>query len=476
MLTIALQLRLSPNTDGLPEKKMHTTDGLGTLGTGGWVLAERRALVETGLVWRVWIRGLGIAWLGVALLGLGLEARGQEGSVPGGTVKPEDSPRASVDRKPPRPEETPAERASRIKELREAYARPPEEWPPPEVDSSVRWEELGLLPEVEHPADNPFSEAKASLGKSLFFDPRLSGSGQIACASCHDPDLAWADGRTGSFGHDRLLLRRNAPTVFNVAFQEAFFWDGRAASLEEQATMVIENPDEMHSSDEVIKRRLAEVPEYRQAFAEAFGSEEVTLERTAKALASFQRTLVGGRSQFDAFLKGDSQALSDEALAGLDLFRTRAKCMNCHHGPNLTDGLFHDLGLSYYGRKYEDLGRFLVTGEPEDVGRFRTPGLRNVAATAPYMHNGFFDLDGVLRMYNAGMATLRPRPDQVDDPLFPTKDPLLEPLDLNPRDLADLRAFLESLSEPRTRVRPPELPGLHASTQEPSAAVPSLSD
>lgn len=222
--------------------------------------------------------------------------------------------------------------------------------------------------------------------------------------------------------------------------------------------MVIENPDEMHSGEDAIGR-LSAIPEYREAFTAAFGSEDITMQRAARALATYQRTLVGGRSRFDAFLRGDPDAISDDAIAGLDLFRNRAGCMNCHHGPNLADGALHDLGLSYYGRKYEDLGRYEVTKEPADVGRFRTPSLRNIAATAPYMHNGLFDLEGVLRMYNAGMATLRRKPEQANDPLFPTKDPLLKPLKLSERELADLLAFLQTLSEPRLRVRAPSLPG-----------------
>lgn len=374
----------------------------------------------------------------------------------------------TIERPPPRPMEEPEARQDRIAMLREIYAGPPSGWPSPDVDEGVDWVELSLLPEPEHPADNPFSKEKAELGKMLFFDPRLSGSGQIACASCHDPDLAWADGRTTAFGHDREPLRRNAPTVQNSAFMPSLFWDGRSDSLEDQAEAVLLNPQEMHSEEGVLGR-LAEIPEYRAAFAEAFETvedEPITVERTARALATFERTLVGGRSRFDAFLKGDRDALSDEAISGLDFFRREARCLNCHHGPTFSDGQFHDLGLSYYGRSLEDLGRFRVTDEPEDVGRFRTPSLRNIAATGPYMHNGLFELDGVLRMYDAGMATLRPKPDQEDDPLFPTKSPLLKPLGLNAQDRDDLRAFLESLTEPRTRVRAPDLPGLHGAGGE----------
>ncbi|RUL83908.1 cytochrome-c peroxidase [Tautonia sociabilis] len=365
---------------------------------------------------------------------------------------------ARVGRPAPRPAEAPEDRAARIARLREVYAGPPSGWPTPEVDEGVDWVELGLLPTPADPPDNPTTAEKVELGRLLFFDPRLSGSGQIACASCHDPDLGWADGRTTSFGHDREPLRRNAPSVLFAAFQPALFWDGRAGSLEAQAAAVLRNPKEMHADEEIVAR-LAAVPEYREAFAEVFGPGGVTIDRASRAIAAFERTLVGGRSRFDAFLKGDRAALSDAAISGLDLFRTRARCLNCHHGPALSDGQFHDLGLSYYGRSLEDLGRFAVTGEPADVGRFRTPSLRNVTATAPYMHNGLFELDGVLRMYDAGMATIRPKEDQRDDPLFPTKSPLLKPLGLNAQDRSDLRAFLESLAEPRLRVRPPRLPG-----------------
>ncbi|MGA0061064.1 MAG: cytochrome-c peroxidase, partial [Planctomycetota bacterium] len=167
-----------------------------------------------------------------------------------------------------------------------------------------------------------------------------------------------------------------------------------------------------------------------------------------------------GSAAFDRFLAGEAEARDDAAVRGLHLFRTKARCANCHHGPLLTDFGFHDLGLSYYGRKFEDLGRYRVTGDPADVGRFKTPSLRNVARTAPYMHNGLFALDGVLNMYSAGMATLRRKPEQADDPLFPTKSPLLKELDLDAGEKADVIAFLEALTERRRRVRPPEMPAL----------------
>jgi len=369
----------------------------------------------------------------------------------------------------PRPERSAEERQSWIAELRALYSQSPDKWPTPHVDEGVEWRELGLLPEVVHPESNPFSQAKADLGKMLFFDPRLSGSGQIACASCHDPDLAWADGRVNAFGHDRFKLHRNAPTIVNTAYYDVLFWDGRAGSLEEQAHAVILNPLEMNATEEVVVERLNAEPEYRAAFANAFCDETITLDRVAQALATFERTIVTtGRSRFDAFLRGKHEALSDEALAGLDLYRREARCMNCHHGPNFSDSKLHNLGLSYYGRKYEDLGQYQVTKLAEDVGRFRTPTLRNIVATRPYMHNGLFELEGVLNMYNAGMGTLLPKEHQLDDPLFPIKSPHLKPLRLNKQDLSDLRAFLETLSEPRLRIRPPYLPGLSPASEAPA--------
>jgi cytochrome c peroxidase len=244
--------------------------------------------------------------------------------------------------------------------------------------------------------------------------------------------------------------------ILNAGHLQTPFWDGRVKSLEEQAMAVLNNEDEMRSGPELVRERLLAIDGYTNQFTAAFGSPEPTIGRVVQAIATFERTINSRSNPFDKFLLGDTNALSDSALRGLNLFRTTARCINCHHGPNFTDGRFHNEGLSYYGRKYEDLGRYKVTNLPEDVGRFKTPSLRNVARTGPYMHNGLFELDGVLAMYNAGMPNVRPTPKQRDDPLFPKKSPLLKPLGLNERDLADLKAFLESLSEARFHVRPPE--------------------
>jgi len=350
------------------------------------------------------------------------------------------------------------ERSSAELALREKYAKPPAQWPSPVLDAGVTHRELGLLPAPPAQPENPQTPQKIELGKALFFDPRISGSGQIACASCHDPDLAWADGRTTSFGHGRKELKRNSPSVLNAAYVESLFWDGRAPNLESQALAVLANPDEMRTDSQEMTAVLASSEGYRKLFEQAFGDATPTLDRVGKAIGAFVRTIVGGHSDFDKFLRGDRDALSDEALRGLHLFRTRARCLNCHNGPELSDGKFHDLGLSYYKRKYEDLGRYSVTSRPADVGAFRTPSLRNVTRTAPYMHNGLFDLDGVLNMYSSGMPTIRRTEELAQDPLFPTKSPLLQPLKLTAEEKRDLKAFLTSLEEPKRRMRPPELP------------------
>lgn len=362
--------------------------------------------------------------------------------------------------KPHVPEAAPQAGPTGVDLLREVYAGPPTGWPAPHVDEGVAFVELGPVAPPAPPAD-PRHEARVDLGRMLFFDARLSGPGQMACASCHEAQLGWGDGRATSFGHGFQPLERNAPSILNVAFGEHFFWDGRAGSLEDQALAVFENPGEMHSSADVVVAAVASSRGYRERFEAAFGDPEPSIEHVLRAIAAFERTVVSdGSSAFDRFLAGERDALDDGALRGLHLFRTEARCVNCHHGPLLTDGGFHDIGLSYYGRELEDLGRYEVTRDPADVGRFKTPSLRNVARTAPYMHNGLFPLEGVVNMYVAGMPTLRRKPEQADDPLFPTKSPLLRALDLDEDDKRDLIAFLESLTERRRRVRAPELPPL----------------
>jgi cytochrome c peroxidase len=384
------------------------------------------------------------------------------------------APTTAPARQPTRPLLSDDEYKKQADELRAAYLKPREQWPTPNVDESITdFKDIGAPDAVKFPDDNKYSEEKAALGKQLFFDPRLSASQALACASCHDPDLAWTDGRTVSFGHDRQAGNRNAPQIMGAAFQKFQFWDGRAKGLEEQSSFPIAADNEMHATNDQVIERISSQSEYRESFKDVFGDESITMQRVGQAIATFERTIIPGRSRFDNFVSGkNDHALSDAAIRGLHLFRTAARCINCHNGSNFTDGKFHNIGLTYYGRQYEDFGRYNVTKDPSDVGRFKTPSLRNVARTAPYMHNGFFELDGVINLYNAGGPTPRRTAAQKDDPLFPEKDPLMQRLGLNERDHDDLIAFLETLSEPKLRVRPPKLPGLSAPATRPSTTRP----
>ena len=365
-------------------------------------------------------------------------------------------PAGSTEQRPPRPERTAVERATAAARLRETYGGPPSAWPEPHIDAGIEWREIGLLPPVVHPEVNPPNAAKTRLGQLLFFDQRLSASGHLSCASCHDPRSAWAAGREEPVPEG--TSSRNAPTIRNTAFFGHLFWDGRVSSLEEQVRDSIGNPSEMAADPARTVALLARTPAYRDLFSEAFDGRPIDFDGVIEAIASFQRSVIGGQSRFDAFLRGDQGALTDEALIGLDLFRREARCMNCHYGPTFSDDRFHDLGLSFYGRSNEDLGRYRVSQMAADVGRFRTPGLRDVTRTEPLMHSGRFQLQGVLAMYNAGMPDIKRHAHQHDDVLFPGKSPHLRSLGLNRQDLADLAAFLAALEEPEWTSRLPRPP------------------
>ena len=329
------------------------------------------------------------------------------------------------------------------------YRQGQDHWPPFSVAEGVNAEPLGRLSAPELPAWQ--TTELEELGKQLFFDPRLSGSGQLACASCHDPDLGWGDGRATSFGHDRQRGTRNAMTLLNVAYFDSFFWDGRASSLEEQALLPIEDPMEMAADLNTVLDSLNAIPGYRDAFQRALGTSSITASALGKALAAFQRTLVSRPSRFDFFLAGKAR-LNDQEIEGLHLFRTQARCMNCHHGPLFSDGHFHNIGLAFVGRRYEDLGRFLITRREADKGAFRTPSLRDLLYTAPWMHNGLFvNLRGTLAAYNLGM-----RQGLRDGQ--PKMSALIEPLGLSHEELDALEAFLHTLSQRPARVHPPALP------------------
>lgn len=331
-------------------------------------------------------------------------------------------------------------------------------WPKPHLFDEAKegFQDIGVLSKPEFPTDNPYSEAKEELGKKLFFDPRLSKSGQISCANCHDPELAWADGRRVAYGHDRQLGTRNVPTVLNIVYAKEYFWDGRAATLEDQAKAPIENPVEMNFHSRLAVKTIAKIKGYREHFQKAFGSEKVTEENIVKAIATFERTIVSPKSKFDKFVSGDKDALTDSEINGLHLFRTKANCINCHNTPYFSDQKFHNVGLTYFGREYEDLGLYNISKKNEDVGKFKTATLREISQTAPYMHNGLFpNIRGVLNMYNAGMPNeKRNRESQ----LAPQKSKMLEKLNLTEQELTDLENFLNTLHSYKYKMRAPELP------------------
>ena len=290
---------------------------------------------------------------------------------------------------------------------------------------------LGLDEYVPLPGNNPITPVKIRLGERLFFDTRLSADGQLSCASCHDPNRAFTSGTRLANGVFGRTGARNVPTILNRAYGQSFFWDGRAATLEEQVLGPIQNRSEMGLSISAFTARLRQSALYRREFAEAFG-EPPSATTAAHALATYVRAQRVGDAPYDRYRAGDTSALSADAARGLSLFRGRANCGSCHIGPNFTDEQFHNTGVSW---RSGDLGRFRVTRRTEDRGRFKTPTLRQLRLTSPYMHDGSFDsLDAVVEFYDAGGN---------DNPWL---DAELHPLHLTASEKRDLIAFLLSLS------------------------------
>ena len=295
------------------------------------------------------------------------------------------------------------------------------------------------------PIDNPQTVEGVALGKKLFFDPILSGDNTQACADCHKPQNAFTDISRFSEGIDGVFGNRNSMPLFNLAwnYNDRFFWDGSTLSLEHQALEPVTNPIEMHNTWEVVVDRLSQHPEYPQLFNSAFGEGSITKEKATKAIAQFERTLISANSKFDRFLSGEA-TLTPEEQNGFDVFmdESRGDCFHCHGNPNnplWTDNAFHNNGLD---ATFTDLGLGEVTGDPGDNGKFRSPSLRNLAYTAPYMHDGrFATLDEVINHYSEGLQN------------SPTIDPLMKKVNeggvqLTDQDKADLKAFLLSLSDP----------------------------
>jgi cytochrome c peroxidase len=332
------------------------------------------------------------------------------------------------------------------------------------------------------PANNPITIEKVALGKALYFDKRLSADGTISCATCHDPANAFTDHRPVAIGVSNIAGVRNAPTILNAMFSAQLFWDGRAASLEEQAIQPLMNSFEMGMiNTESIVKRVEAIPEYRERFKRIFKTEYINLDTIAKAIATFERTQLSGNSPFDRFIAGDKSAITDIQKRGWELFRGKARCIECHSfsstSPFFTDFNFHNTGvfrqdmdfeqlvklsreISKSGTKstvdtppigslqaesakpllahregFSELGRYLVTKQPNDIGAFKTPSLRDIELTTPYMHNGSEKtLLDVAQFYNRGGNH------------NPNLDLRMQPLHLSDKEVNELVEFMRALT------------------------------
>ncbi len=314
-----------------------------------------------------------------------------------------------------------------------ARAAPPAPVPADTLPAQLALDHLPLgLDLCQLPPDNPLTDTKVRLGRRLFFDPILSADGTVACASCHQPDHAFASATRVSVGVGGRSGRRNVPSILNRAYGKAFFWDGREGSLESQALKPIEHPDEMATTVQEVIGRLERHAEYPRLFRQAFGT-GVTSKNLAQALACFERVLLAGDSRVDRFRAGEVTALNADERHGLWLYESRGRCWRCHSGPNFSDEQYHNTGVSW-GRAPLDLGRYEVTHRDQDRGRFKTPTLRALPRTGPYMHDGSMaTLEEVVEFYNRGGGA------------NPNLDPALGALALSKSDTADLVAFLRAL-------------------------------
>jgi cytochrome c peroxidase len=331
------------------------------------------------------------------------------------------------------------------------------------------------------PPDNPMSAEKIKLGEALYFDKRLSADGTVSCATCHDPASAFTDRNATAIGVRSGLGARNAPTVLNAMFSGTLFWDGRTRTLEDQAMQPLVNPAEMGMQDyDAVVARAASVPDYVERFRRVFKS-DVTIKNIARAIAAFERTQLSGNSPFDRFIAGNVNAITAAQKSGWKLFRGKAQCIQCHafsrRAPFFTDFDFHNTGVSTKNRNFEklvrevgtkevsklshaedfsDLGRFLVTRQAKDIGAFKTPTLRDIELTAPYMHEGSQKtLLDVVRFYNRG------------GDVNPHLDKRMRPLNLTDEEMNSLVEFMRALTseevlrraqtaKPQTRVPVPQ--------------------
>jgi len=332
------------------------------------------------------------------------------------------------------------------------------------------------------PLDNPQTDAKVALGKMLFWDPRLGGDASTACVTCHEPAQGWAFSDSISRGYPATVHWRNSQTVLNSAFLGKLFWAGAAKSLEAQAPSAAKGAVAGNGENDVMETRLAFIPEYRKRFKQVFGTTWPQIADAWRAIASFERTLIYNDTPLDRYLKGDKTALNEQQLRGMALFNGKAGCIRCHNGALASDEKYYNLGVppadrweedglaqisfryeqyakgvteEIYRKIKDDAGLYYRTKRKEDMGKFRTPPLRYITYTAPYMHNGaFWDLEEVVQFYNAGGG----ENEFTDGTMASNKTPLLKPLGLSDGEVADLVAFLEAFSGDEFKVDPPKLP------------------
>ena len=343
--------------------------------------------------------------------------------------------------------------------------------PDPDVDPP-----LAALPPPPGPVDNRTSPAKVELGKLLFFDGRLSGDGSTPCSGCHIAAAGWDFPTPISRGYPGTMHWRNSQTVINSAYYGKLFWAGASSSLETQAKSAATGAVAGNGESDMMEAKLAFVPEYRNRFREVFGDSWPKVSNAWRAIAAFERTLVQRDTPFDRFMNGDSGALTAEQQNGLELFKGKAGCIECHNGPLLTDQKYYNLGVprhegwandalkqitfryelyakgmteKMYRETKDDPGLYFRTKDKRDLGKFRTPSLRYTKYTAPYMHNGAFPtLEAVVAFYDQGGG----------EDSWVTKTSILEPLNLTDFEQNALVAFLESLSGERITMDAPQLP------------------
>jgi len=322
------------------------------------------------------------------------------------------------------------------------------------------------IPPVPIPDDNPQTPMKVKLGERLYFDPKLSVDGTISCASCHHPSLGFADGQMTSDGVNAQVGGRNAPTVYNSAYYATQFWDGRAMTLEDQARGPVMNPIEMANTWENVVAYLKTDTTYQRMFRQVFGG-SITEDNAVKAIASYERTVVTWDSDYDRFIAGDTSAMTMDEVAGMDLFFGKAECANCHKAPLFFEDAFGNIGvpqvkdMDHFANDGEDvslagldLGRYYVTHNADDLGDFKTPGLRNIELTAPYMHNGIFaTLEDVIAHYNSVPMT----------PVGELDEDLPTDLDMTEEEQMQLVAFLKALTGRTYSYMPDDMKDMHVS-------------